>query len=136
MRKLWVMIGHFEHSTQATAKLLSAQAASDSPAFKDKAPCKLLQDIVTRWWSTFRALRQARILSRIIQSLVVLGEIDCELPTPEVWAILHQTELALETMAHFRRHWKVKNTSLLCWSQLLCFKSERHSSRSQIIKKR
>ena len=102
MRKLRVMIGHFEHSTQATAKLLSAQAASDSPAFKDKAPRKLLQDVVTRWWSTFRALRRARILSRIIQSLVVLGEIDCELPTPAEWAILHQTELALETMAHFQ----------------------------------
>ena len=102
MRKLRVMIGHFEHSTQATAKLLSAQAASDSPAFKDKAPRKLLQDVVTRWWSTFRALRRARILSRIIQSLVVLGEIDCELPTSEEWAILHQTELALETMAYFQ----------------------------------
>ena len=102
MRKLRAMIGHFEHSTQATAKLLSAQSASDSPAFKDKAPRKLLQDVVTRWWSTFRALRRARILSRIIQSLVVLGEIDCELPTPEEWAILHQTELALETMAHFQ----------------------------------
>ena len=102
MRKLRAMIGHFEHSTQATAKLLSAQSASDSPAFKDKAPRKLLQDVVTRWWSTFRALRRARILSRIIQSLVVLGEIDCELPTPEDWLILHQTELALETMAHFQ----------------------------------
>lgn len=57
---------------------------------------------MTRWWSTFRALRRARILSRIIQSLVVLGEIDCEIPSPEEWAILHQTELALETMAHFQ----------------------------------
>lgn len=96
------MIGHFEHSTQATTKLLHAQATSDSPAFKDKRPRKLLQDVVTRWWSTFRALRRARILSRIIQSLVVLGEIDCEVPSAEEWAILHQTELALETMAHFQ----------------------------------
>ena len=102
MRKLRVMIGYFEHSTQATAKLLHAQAASDSPDFKDKKPRKLLQDVVTRWWSTFRALRRARVLLRIIQSLVVLGDIDCEVPSPDEWAILHQTELALETMAHFQ----------------------------------
>ncbi len=102
MRKLRAMIGYFDHSTQATAKLLNAQATSDSPAFKDKKPCKLLQDVVTRWWSTFRELLRARVLSRVIQSLVVLGEIDCEVPTAEQWAILHQTELALETMAYFQ----------------------------------
>jgi hypothetical protein len=62
MRKLRAMIGYFEHSTHATMKLLNAQAASDLPAFKDKAPRKLLQNVVTRWWSTFRALQQARIL--------------------------------------------------------------------------
>lgn len=57
MRKLRAMIGYFEHSTQATAKLLHAQASSDSPEYKNKKPRKLLQDVVTRWWSTFRALR-------------------------------------------------------------------------------
>ena len=121
MRKLRVMIGHFEHSTQVTAKLLSAQAASDSPAFKDKVPHKLLQDVVTRRWSTFRALRWARILSRIIQSLVVLGEINCEVPTPEEWAILQQIELALETIEHFQEALEGENTSQLLLSQLLCF---------------
>ncbi len=57
---------------------------------------------MTRWWWTFRAIRRARILSRIIQSLAVLGEIDCEVPTAEEWSILHQTELSLESMAYFQ----------------------------------
>lgn len=102
MGKLRAMIGYFEHSTQAMAKLLHAQATSDSPEYKGKRPRKLLQDVVTRWWSTFRAIRQARFLRRIIQSLHALGTIDCEVPTDAEWTILHQTEIALETMASFQ----------------------------------
>ena len=102
MAKLRAMIGYFEHSTQATAKLLNAQATSDSPEYKGKKPRKLLQDVVTRWWSTFRALRRARLLRRIIQSLHALQEIDCILPTDDEWTILHQTEISLEPMAYFQ----------------------------------
>ena len=102
MGKLRAMIGYFEHSTQATAKLLHAQATSESPEYKGKRPRKLLQDVVTRWWSTFRAIRRARLLRRIIQSLIALGTIDCEVPTNAEWTILHQTEIALETMAYFQ----------------------------------
>ena len=102
MTKLRAMIRYFEHSTQATAKLLNAQATSDSPDYKGQMPRKLLQDVVTRWWSTFRSLRRARFLCRIIQSLLALGMIDCEVPTEDEWIILHQTEIALETMASFQ----------------------------------
>lgn len=104
MLKIRSVIGYFEKSTQATKKLLDFQRNSRIPEYRDQPhPKKLLQDVITRWWSTFRSLRCARFLKKAIKGLLATEEISCENLTPLEWGILHQIEIALETMAHFQR---------------------------------
>ena len=104
MRKIRSVIGYFEKSTQATKKLLDFQRNSHIPEYRDQPhPKKLFQDVITRWWSTFRSLRRARFLKKAIKGLLATEEVSCENLSPLEWGILHQIEIALETMAHFQR---------------------------------
>ena len=104
MQKLRAIIGYFEKSTQATTKLLDFQRNSGIKEYKDQhMPKKLLQDVITRWWSTFRTLWRARFLKKAILGLLAAEEVSCESMTPNEWSILHQIEIVLETMAHFQR---------------------------------
>ncbi len=114
----WLRVCYDDVSIVGTLVVLHAQATSDSPEYKGKRPCKLLQDVVTRWWSMFRAIRQARF----IQSLLALGTIDCDVPKNDEWTILHQTEIALETMAYFQETLEGEKYVICPSSQLLCFK--------------
>ena len=104
MKKLRSIVGYFEKSTQATSKLLNFQSKSDVKEYKEQPrPKKLLQDVVTRWWSTYRMLRRARFLKKAIMGLLAAEEVSCDTMSASEWAILHQIEITLETMAHFQR---------------------------------
>jgi hypothetical protein len=104
MKKLRAIIGYFESSTQAMGKLLDFQETSYFPEYKDlTTPLKPLQDVVTRWWSTYRSLRRMRFLKKAVRSLLVAEEIDCEDLSDAEWLVLHQIEIVLETMAAFQR---------------------------------
>ena len=103
MAKLRSIIGYFEKSTQATTKLLDFQRNSGINEYKDQQPKKLLQDVITRWWSTFCSLWRARFLKKAILGLLAAEEVLCESMLPDEWPILHQIEIILETMARFQR---------------------------------
>ena len=62
-----------------------------------------LQDVVTRWWSTFRMLKRLRWLRTAIMVMHAGNEIECELLSSEQWEVLHQIEIALQTMAGFQK---------------------------------
>ena len=49
---------YFKKSTQATSKLKKQQKSSSVPQYKNlKVALNVLQDVVTRWWSTHRSLK-------------------------------------------------------------------------------
>ena len=98
------MVGYFEKSTQATAKFLNFELNSDVKEDKEQArPKKLLQDVVTRWWLTYHMLCRVQFLKKAIMGLLAAEEVSCDIMVATEWAILHQIEITLETMAHFQR---------------------------------
>lgn len=103
MKKLRSVITYFDKSTQANEKLLEYQRQSMIPEYAEqKQPKKLLQDVVTRWWSSYRSLKRARFLRRAINGLLAAEEVECEVILPHEWKILEQIELALKPMADFQ----------------------------------
>eukprot|EP00956_Cyclotella_meneghiniana_P041903 scaffold244197_cov36-Cyclotella_meneghiniana.AAC.1 len=84
-------------------KLLNFQKNSDLKEYKDQVPKKPLQDVVTRWWSTFRSIRRMRLLKKAVRSLMATGEISVTDLTDQEWLVLHQIEIVLEPMAEFQR---------------------------------
>ncbi len=97
-------VGYFESSTQAMTKLLDFQHTSHLSIYKDQhRPKKPLQDVVTRWGSTYCSITHLRFLKKAIRSLLVVGDIECDYITKEEWLVLDQLQILLETMAHFQR---------------------------------
>jgi hypothetical protein len=103
MAKMQSVVGYFESSTQAMTKLLDFQHTSHLSVYKNQRPKKPLQDVVTRWWSTYRRITRLRFLKNAITSLLVVGEIECKNITKEEWLVLDQLQILLETMAHFQQ---------------------------------
>ena len=84
------------------AKLLSMQ--STIPDCPEYSPAKkALQDVITRWWSTFRMLRRLRILRKAIEGLIATNQINKDNLTEQQWLILHEIEEALKPMARAQR---------------------------------
>ena len=60
---------------------------------------KTLQEVVTRWWSTYRSLKHLRWLKPAIKTLKVEELITCDILTNKQWIALQQIEICLTTMA-------------------------------------
>jgi hypothetical protein len=92
-------------------KLLDFQGTSHLSIYKDQhRPKKPLQDVVTRWWSTYCSITCLRFLKKDIRSLLAVGDIECEHITKEEWLVLdQQLQILLETMAHFQRILEVES---------------------------
>ncbi len=104
MKKARNLIGFFESSTQGMGKLLDFQKTTDIRMYKEQEnPKKPLQDVETRWWSTYRSIRCLRFLKKAIKSLIAAEEITCHDLSDDEWKVLHQIEITLETMAEFQR---------------------------------
>ena len=104
MKKIRAMNGYFESSTQAMKKLLDFQRDSNIKEYKDQVHAKkTLQDVITRWWSTYRSLRRTRWLKKAIKGLIASEQISVEDLTPDEWLVMHQIEIVLETMAYYQR---------------------------------
>ena len=98
------MNGYFESSTQGMDKLLAFQRQSDIHEYKDQPEAlKTLQDVITRWWSTYRSLRRGRWLKKAIGGLIASEQVDLEGLDRSEWLLLHQIEIVLETMAYWQR---------------------------------
>ena len=98
------VVNYFRASSQAVNKLKEAQTCGMLPVYNDqKEPLTVIQGVPTRWWSDWRMLRRLRWLKPAITMLHVTGAIDCEVPSEQMWVILHQIEIALLTLAKFQR---------------------------------
>ena len=65
MKSARSLIEHFSSSTQASDKLLAMQKI----IIPSEVPKKLIQDVTTRWWSTWRMLKR---LSELLLQLMPL----------------------------------------------------------------
>jgi hypothetical protein len=74
MKAAHSLVEYFTKSTQAMDKLLWQQSVN--PIYEGRNHLNVLQDVVTRWWSTYsRMLAHLRYLSMAIQVLTVNGKI-------------------------------------------------------------
>jgi len=76
------LVGHFSSSPQAEAKLLSKQVQTRA--------VKCIQDVATRWWSTYSMCERLLRLRPYFSLMEAEGELDCNL-TEEQWAIIKDT---------------------------------------------
>ena len=104
MKKFRSLVEFFNKSTQAMTKLKQNQTNSTVAEHANQATALgLLQDVVTRWWSTFRSLRRGRYLKKAIKARIAAEEVNCPVLSDEEWTIRHQVEIVLTTMAGFQR---------------------------------
>jgi hypothetical protein len=95
------LVEYFTKSTQAMDKLLQQQRVN--PMYAGRNPLKVLQDVVTRWWSTYRMLARLRYLRKAIQVLSVNGEIAARDLNEEQKRILDEVEVLLKPTAKAQR---------------------------------
>ena len=82
------LVGHFKSSTQSLEKLLDAQRVNGV-----KIPLCVIQDIVTRWWSTFSMCERLVVLKLYIM-LLVGNNPQIPLVTESQWKII-ETQVAV-----------------------------------------
>ena len=83
MKKARKVSEYFEKSSQATEKLLNIQTSGSLKCYVEKTPVKSLQDVVTRWWSTYCICKRLHWLKHAIMSLYCSEETDCEMLSDE-----------------------------------------------------
>jgi hypothetical protein len=104
MKKMRAINRYFESSTQAMAKLVDFQRTTEIEQYKvESHPKKTLQDVVTRWWSTYRSMRRLRFLKKAIKCLIAAESINCIDLRDVEWRILYQVQTTLAPMADYQR---------------------------------
>ena len=104
MKAVRSMIEYFDKSTQAMAKLIKIQEEGGIKRYKNQAKgLKVIQDCITRWWSTWRMCKRVRWLQLAIMSLHGAKEITCDVPSDLQWEVIYQVEITLQTMSGFQR---------------------------------
>lgn len=104
MSKARSIVEYFTKSTQAMDKLLNFQRTTTMVQYAtaDRA-LKVIQDINTRWWSTFRMLRRLLFLKPAIMALEASGQVSCVTLESYQWEILEQILKCLEPLAGVQR---------------------------------
>jgi hypothetical protein len=98
MSKARKIVEYFSKSTQQTAKLIEFQSSGTLPIYSENEyrPKRLLQDCVTRWWSTYQMLKHMRLCKPALVCLHAAGSIQCEMLNKEQWVVLEQIEITLK----------------------------------------
>jgi len=103
MRKLREVIEYFNRSSQANTKLLKFQAGSDIEEYQNSWSKKLIQDVITRWWSTYQSIEHALYLQKAITGLLATNQVDCKELSSTEWSVLKEIETVLKPLAFFQR---------------------------------
>jgi len=103
MKKARDIVQYFNKSTQATKKLKDQQHESLLPKYSGQ-PKNILQDVKTRWWSTYCMLKRLRFLREAISHYFVdyPKEADTVTITAQEWKICYQIEITLKTMGFWQ----------------------------------
>ncbi|KAL3761407.1 hypothetical protein ACHAWU_007366 [Discostella pseudostelligera] len=99
--------GHIIHlvagiAFDPNAKLLKFQSSSDIEEYANSRPKKLIQDVVTRWWSTYASIERALYLQKAIKGLIATSQVACEVLSNEEWKVLGEIESVLKPLAFFQ----------------------------------
>jgi len=91
MAKARALCGHFTGSTQAAGILLLKQVGGD------KIAVGCIQDVVTRWWSTYQMAHRLIRLKLYFALMVAEGSLAADTNlSPDQWIILEDTVAVLE----------------------------------------
>ena len=86
----------FGCSTQAMKKLLDILNDGGIAQYTMQLfGVNTLQDVVTRWWSSYRSLKRIRWLKPAIKTIKAPVLITYGIPSNNQWIILHQIEICL-----------------------------------------
>ena len=88
-------VEYFNSSTQAVEKLCNMQKTTR----EGEKSFKLLQDVKTRWWSTWRMLDRLLLLTPTIDALIASGQVKATALTPYQKQVLAEVEDLLAPMA-------------------------------------
>ena len=87
MKKVKGLVEFISRSNLVTEKLKIAQSRLDE--YAGRIPLKILVDVKTRWWSTYRMLERLLYLRKAIGYLVLENDIDeDDVPTEREWNII------------------------------------------------
>jgi hypothetical protein len=103
MKTVRAIAKYFNKSMQAATQIKDPKRES-SLAKCSNQPKSILQDVKTRWWSTYRMLKRLRFLREANSHYVVGNPHDSDLEnlTAEEWRSCHQVEITLQTMAFWQ----------------------------------
>ncbi len=104
MKKARNVMQFFKKSTQATKKLKDQQQESLLAKYSGQ-PRNILQDVKTRWWSTYCMLKRLWFLREAISHYIVDNpeEAEAVLITAQDWKICYQVKVTLKTMSFWQR---------------------------------
>lgn len=89
------LVGHFSSSSQAEQRLLNLQPAGTRAV-------KCIQDVATRWWSTFSMCERLLRLKPYFALMEAEGNLDCNL-TDSQWLIVEDTCTVLQPFMFAQR---------------------------------
>lgn len=92
------LVGHYKSSSSATT-LLQEQQRVLKPAVPPKCP---IQDVATRWWSTYSMVERLLYLKEAILVLHVTNRVHCPLSDDD-WNILQQLEIILRPFMRLQK---------------------------------
>ncbi len=98
------LVGLFTGSTQMAEELHDVQEAKQfsdkKQGMRPKEILKVIQDVVTRWWSTYRMICRLLILRQFFAMLVRDGKLAAaDVPSREGWKTLEELKFLLEPLA-------------------------------------
>jgi hypothetical protein len=103
MKKARDMVHFFNKSMRASKKLKVQQKESSLAKYSGQ-PKNILQDVKTRWWSTYPMLKRLQFLRDAISHYIVNNpEGSPETLTAQEWKVCHQIKITLKTMAFWQR---------------------------------